>query len=88
VLRVNGLRAIQKIEVGDTILDIALYGNTMYVSVDTKGKAWVVEYRHTNEGFTKVETDKWNAADTKQDTKAELYWLESMRKKIGGSEED
>lgn len=84
----DGLNLVQKIDVGENILDVAFHENIMYLSVDAKGKEWIHEYQFTSDGFIKVDTERWNTPEMKVDTKAQLYWLDSMRKKIRTSEED
>ena len=57
----DGLSVVQKMDVGEKILDVAVDENTMYISVDSVGKAWILEYQYTTDGFKHVTTDKWNA---------------------------
>ena len=89
VLKLDGLSVVQKMDVGEKILDVAMYEDTMYVSLDSHGKPWILEYHHTTDGFKRISTDRWNASDTKRpESKVELYWLESMRKRVGVPEDD
>jgi hypothetical protein len=88
VLKLDGFSLIQKMDIGENILDVTFHENTMYVSLDAKGTAWIIECQDTPNGFKKVDAPRWTAPDTKTETKADLYWLESMRKKVGASEDD
>ena len=89
VLKLDGLSVVQKMDVNEKILDVAVNENTMYVSVDAQGKAWILEHQYTTDGFSRVSTERWNTPHTSRpESKVELYWLESMRKKVGVSEDD
>jgi len=88
VLKLDGFSMVQKMDIGENILDVAFYEDTMYVSLDAKGTVWIIEYQYTPNGFKKVDARRWTVPDIKTETKADLYWLESMRKKVGASEDD
>jgi hypothetical protein len=86
VLMSNGLHLVQEIVADAPVLDIAFYENIMFVSLDGK-QDWIVEYRCTNDRWEKVDTDKWRITK-REENSLELYWLESMRKKIGHTEDE
>ena len=89
VLKLDGLNIVQKMDVGEKILDVAIYEDTMYVCLDSHGKAWVLEYQYLTDGFNRVSTNRWDTPGANRgENKVELYWLESMRKRVGVPEED
>lgn len=82
----EGLTLVDKVDVAKPILDITFYGDTIYVSVDSN-EHWILEYQNAKEGLKQIETDKWRTS-TIVPTKAEIYWLESMRKRVGAEDDD
>jgi hypothetical protein len=81
------LKVLQSIQVGATVLDVTFHGDVMYVSLDVKEGNWIAEYRGEDGGWTRVDTgDQWQIS-TWEETKAELYWLETMRKRVGEPED-
>ena len=87
VLSLEGLKLKETIEVSSWVLDVAFYGDTMYVSLDAQEGDWIVEYQYINDTWTKVDTDRWRIS-TREESKAELYWLETMRKRVGHADDD
>jgi len=87
VLSLEGLELRQKIEVAGCVLDVAFCEDTMFVSVDVQDGDWIVEYQYSGDTWTKVETDRWRIS-RREESKAELYWLETMRKRIGHADDD
>jgi WD40 repeat protein len=85
----EGLEVCQRITCDATVLDVTFHGDIMYVSLDAKEGDWIVEYRATTEGWTPINTgDKWQISKRKESAVVELYWLESMRKRAGMSEDE
>jgi len=87
VLRLEGLELKQKIEVSFSVLDVAFKEDTMYISLDAQEGDWIVEYRYVNGTWIKVDTDRWRMS-TREASKAEIYWLETMRKRVGHADDD
>ena len=87
VLSLEGLRLIQTIEMGSFVLDVAFCEDTMYISLaEQEGKS-IVEYQFSNDMWTEIDTDRWRIT-TSEESKAEIYWLETMRKKVGHADDD
>lgn len=83
----DGLIAVQKIDVSAPVLDIAIQGDVMYISLNAHEGNWIEEYSHENGVWSKSDTDRWRIAN-REETVVDLNWLESMRKKIGHQEDD
>ena len=89
VVNVRDLSVVQTFEVPGSVLDVAFHRDVMYISIDSSEKALILEYRHTSTGFEKVSSKRWNFSDSLEcGPKVELYWLESMRKALGHSDDD
>jgi hypothetical protein len=87
VVRLEGLELKEKIEVSGSVLDVAFKEDRMYVSLDAQEGDWIVEYRYSDDTWTKVDTDRWRIG-TREESKAEIFWLETMRKRVGHADDD
>ena len=87
VVNLEGLSLRQEIEMGCSVLDIAFCEDRMYVSLDAQEGDWIVEFDYANGEWTKVDTDRWKIT-IKEESKAEIYWLETMRKRIGLADDE
>lgn len=87
ILQSGGLQLIQKIDVGQPVLDVAFYQDTMFISLDSNKGTWVAEYQYANGTWQEADSTKWEAMEMQQNH-VDLYWLESMRKTVGPHEED
>lgn len=87
ILQLDGLRPVQKIEMGTPVLDVAFLEDIMYVSLDAKEGQWVKEYAHTGKGWKIIESSQWEITK-REETSVEMYWLETMRKRIGQGDEE
>ena len=87
VLKLEGLRVIQKVDVATQVLDVAIHKDVMYISLNASEGSWVEEYGNTNDGWTKLDTERWRILK-REDSLADLNWLESMRKRVGHPEDE
>jgi hypothetical protein len=88
VVRLDGLTCIQKIEVGAAVLDVAIQDNKLFISVDANEGNWIVEYRHNGSKWEKMHSDAWHISRREEADIADLYYLETMRKRIGSLEDE
>jgi hypothetical protein len=85
----SSLDVVQRISCTAPVLDVAFHGDVMYVSLDAKEGDWIVEYRFMSGGWETVDTDdKWRISAREENSTVELYWLETMRKRGGVSEDE
>ena len=87
-LKLDGLKAIQKIEVGATALDVLVHEDVLYVSVDAKEGDWIREYRFVDGDWKRSGSSRWKISEREEGSKVELYYLEANRKKQGSQEDD
>ena len=83
----KGLELEQVIGVDAPVLDIAIQGDAIFVSSDAKEGSWIQEFQRTTGKWEKVDSSRWNIGQRDENT-VELYWLETMRKRVGQSEQD
>jgi hypothetical protein len=78
----------QQIALDATALDVAFLEDTMYISLDSVfGQSWIREFHKQDDGWREIQSDKWQVTNRKE-SPAEIYWLETMRKRIGQSEDE
>ena len=88
ILEVRDLRVVEQLTVKGAVLDIAFHGDVMFMSIDFDG-VLIREYRQTPDGFKEVDTERWKILDSLETgAKVEIYWLESMRKLLGHTDDD
>ena len=88
VVRLDGLTCIQKIEVGAAVLDIAIQENKLFISVDANEGNWIVEYRCNGSEWEEMHSDRWHISRREEADIVDLYYLETMRKRIGSLEDE
>ena len=86
-MTLEGLRSVQQIEVGATVLDVIVQEDVLYISLDAKEGNWIDEFRFHEGEWKKCEMERWRITE-RVESKVELYYLEMNRKKTGGNEDD
>jgi hypothetical protein len=88
VVRLDEFTCIQKIEVAAVVLDVAVQENKLFISVDANEGNWIVVYQHNGREWEKMHSDAWHISKREEVDIADLYYLETMRKRIGSSEDE
>jgi hypothetical protein len=88
VVLLDGLNCIQKIEVAADVLDFVVQNDTLLISIDAKEGDWVVEYQHSGKEWEKVHSETWRITKREETDIVDLYYLETMRKRVGSLDDD
>jgi hypothetical protein len=88
VVLLDGLNCIQKIEVAADVLDFVVHNDRLFISVDAEEGDWIVEYQHNGKEWEKVHSETWRITKREETDIVDLYYLETMRKRVGSLDDD
>jgi hypothetical protein len=84
----NGLQSIQSFNVNENILDVEIYKETMYISLDSHSAPWILEYVQVNGEWKQSEEKLVLPNVERKESAVVLYWMESMRKRFRGDDKE